>query len=189
MTEREKAAMGLLYDSAEPEMCKERDMAKELCYDYNSLRPTQFEEQGKLIRKIFGKTGDRIFIVQPFSCDYGYNIEAGDGLFMNSNCTVLDCAKVTFGEHVLVGPNCGFYTVGHPHLAEERNMELEFAHPITVGNNVWIGGSTVILPGVTIGDNTVIGAGSIVTKDIPPNVVAAEIHVKYFAPLQKRTEC
>lgn len=183
MTDREKAAMGMLYSSCEPEMCKERDRAKELCYDYNSLRPTQFDEQQKLLREIFGKTGEHIFVVQPFYCDYGYNIEAGDGFFMNGNCTILDCAKVIFGKNVLVGPNCGFYAVGHPIVADERNNYLEFALPITIGNDVWIGGSTVILPGVTIGDNTVIGAGSVVTKDIPSGVVAAGNPCKVIRPI------
>lgn len=111
--------------------------------------------------------------MQPFHCDYGYNIEIGENFFANYNCVILDGAKVTFGDNVFIAPNCSFYTAGHPIDVLQRNQGLEYALPIKIGNNVWIGGNVTVLPGVTIGDNTVIGAGSLVNKDIPSNVVAA----------------
>lgn len=110
---------------------------------------------------------------QPFYCDYGYNISVGDRFYANHNLVILDEAEVTFGDNVFVAPNCAFYTAGHPLDAVERNRGIEYARPITVGNNVWIGGNVCVLPGVTIGDNCVIGAGSVVVKDIPANSVAA----------------
>ena len=106
-------------------------------------------------------------------CDFGYNIEVGENFYANHGCVILDCAKVTFGDNVFIAPNCGFYTAGHPIDSKRRNAGLEYAHPITVGNNVWFGGGVQVMPGVTIGNNVVIGSGSVVTKDIPDNVVAA----------------
>lgn len=111
-------------------------------------------------------------IEQPFLCDYGYNIHIGDNFYANHNLVILDGATVKFGDNVFVAPNCGFYTAGHPIDAAERNKGLEYARPITVGNDVWIGGNVCVLPGVTIGDDCVIGAGSVVVKDIPPHSVA-----------------
>lgn len=124
------------------------------------------------MKKILGKTKEKFFIEQPFVCDYGYNIEIGENFYSNHNLTILDGAKVQFGDNVFVAPNCGFYTAGHPLDYETRNKGLEYAKPIKVGNNVWIGGNVVVLPGVTIGNNVVIGAGSVVNKDIPSNSVA-----------------
>ena len=119
-----------------------------------------------------GSTPEQFAIVAPFWCDYGYNIEIGEHFFANHNTVILDCAKVRFGDHVFVAPNCGFYTAGHPIDAKTRNQGLEYAKPITVGDNVWIGGGVQVMPGVTIGDNVVIGGGSVVVKDIPSNSVA-----------------
>ena len=111
-------------------------------------------------------------ITAPFWCDYGYNIRLGKNFYSNHNLVILDGAKVIFGDNVFVGPNCGFYTAGHPIDYERRNKGLEYAYPITVGSNVWFGGGVQVMPGVTIGDNVVIGAGSVVVKDIPSNCVA-----------------
>ncbi|MDU1891446.1 MAG: sugar O-acetyltransferase [Dysgonomonas sp.] len=172
-SEKEKARNGELYDANyDQELIAERDACKELYYTYNSLRPSQREERHELIRKILGKTGNSFKIEQPFYCDYGYNIEIGENFYMNMNCVILDEAKVIFGDNVFVAPNCGFYTAQHPLDVEQRNKGLEYAHPITIGNNVWIGANVVVLPGVTIGDNAVIGGGSVVVRDIPSNVVA-----------------
>ena len=124
------------------------------------------------LKKLFNKTGNDFLIEQNFQCDYGYNIEIGENFYSNHNLVILDPAKVTFGNNVFIGPNCGFYTPEHPIKAEERNKMLEYAKPITVGNNVWFGGNVTVLGGVTIGDNSVIGAGSVVTKNIPSNCVA-----------------
>jgi len=126
----------------------------------------------ELLRNLLGKTDGDFTIQAPFWCDYGYNIFIGENFYMNHNCIILDCAKVEFGDNVFIAPNCGFYTAGHPIEAEIRNAGLEYAKPIKVGNNVWIGGNVTVLPGVTIGDNVTIGAGSVVTKDIPSNTVA-----------------
>ncbi|MNY21902.1 putative acetyltransferase [compost metagenome] len=123
------------------------------------------------MKEIIEVKGD-FLIEQPFMCDYGYNIEIGKNFYSNHNLIILDAAKVTFGENVFVAPNCSFYTAGHPVNFAERNEGLEYAHPITVGNNVWIGGNVVVLPGVAIGDNSIIGAGSVVNKSIPENVIA-----------------
>lgn len=119
-----------------------------------------------------GSTKENFLIEQPFMCDYGYNIAIGENFYSNHNLVILDCANVTFGDNVFVAPNCAFYTACHPIDYKTRNKGLEFAKPIKVGSNVWIGGNVVVLAGVTIGDNTVIGAGSVVVKDIPSNVVA-----------------
>jgi len=171
-TEKEKMLSGEIYDASDRHLIKERNISKDLCFEYNHLQPSKLKERKVLIKKLFGKTGKMFHIEQPFYCDYGYNIEIGENFYTNVNVVILDCAKVTFGDNVMIAPNCGFYTAGHPFDVEQRNKALEYAYPITVGNNVWIGAGCSILPGVTIGDNTVIGAGSVVTKDIPANVLA-----------------
>jgi maltose O-acetyltransferase len=173
MTEKEKCEKGLLYDANyDQELINERMAVKDLCLEYNQLKNSDAEGRGALIRKILGKTKENICIEPSFWCDYGYNIEVGDNFYSNHNLVILDCAKVTFGNYVFIGPNCSFYTASHPLDVKQRNQGLESAHPITVGDNVWFGGNVVVLPGVTIGNNSVIGAGSVVTKDIPDNVVA-----------------
>ena len=146
--------------------------AKDLCFEYNNIKPSDTNKREELIKKLFGKTGKNITVQSNFQCDYGYNIQVGENFYMNHNCVILDGAKVEFGNNVFIAPNCGFYTAGHPIDYKMRNKGLEYAKPIRVGNNVWFGGNVVVLPGVTIGDNVVIGAGSIVNKDIPSNVVA-----------------
>lgn len=172
MTETEKMQAGLLYDANyNAQLLQARIRCKELCYDFNRLRPAQEAEQQALMRRLLGRTGERFSILAPFWCDYGSNIEIGEDFFANHNCVILDGARVTFGDHVFIAPNCGFYTAGHPLDAERRNQGLEYAHPITVGDNVWFGAGVQVMPGVTIGDGAVIGAGSIVTRDIPAGVV------------------
>ena len=173
MTEKEKKQMGLLYDANyDADLMAERIRAKELCYDYNMLRPSDIDGQKEVMNKLLGKTKGDFCIVAPFWCDYGYNIEIGENFFANHNMVILDCAKVVFGDNVFVAPDCGFHTAGHPIDFERRNQGLEYAYPITVGNNVWIGAGVHIMPGVTIGNNVVIGGGSVVVKDIPDNSVA-----------------
>lgn len=173
MTEKEKKQNQMLYDANyDKELTDERLKAKDMCYDYNLLRPYETEKQKVILESLFGKTGENCCIVAPFWCDYGYNIEIGKNFFANHNTVILDCAKVNFGDNVFIGPNCGFYTAGHPIDTERRNKGLEYAYPITVGDNVWLGAGVHIMPGVTIGSNVVIGGGSVVTADIPDNVVA-----------------
>ncbi len=166
--EKKKCHQGLLYDSGEPGLVAERCAAKELCHDYNALRPLQSKERQAIIRRLFGKVGENFSIEPPFWCDYGYNIRCGDNFYMNHGCVILDDTLVEFGDNVFVAPQCGFYCAGHPFDIEQRNACLEYARPIRVGSNVWIGGGVTVLPGVTIGDGCVIGAGSVVVHDIPP---------------------
>ena len=172
-TEKAKMLAGKLYDANnDPQLLEERMRAKEMCYDYNRLRPSDETAQQEIIRRLFGRTADNFSILAPFWCDYGYNIEIGRNFFANHNLVILDGAKVTFGDNVFIAPGCGFHTAGHPVDAERRNLGLEYAHPITVGDNVWIGAGVQVMPGVTIGSNVVIGGGSVVVRDIPDNSVA-----------------
>ena len=173
MTEKEKCEQGLLYDANyNEELIQDRFRAKDLCQEYNQLRNSDVEKRKEIIEKLIPKLSDNFLIEPSFWCDYGYNIQLGDHFYSNHNLVILDCAKVTFGNHVFIGPNCSFYTAGHPLDVTQRNAGLEYAHPIIVGDNVWFGGNVVVLPGVTIGNNSVIGAGSIVTKDIPEDCIA-----------------
>lgn len=175
MTEKEKMLLGEIYNANyDKELIEERKMAQDLCFEYNNLRPSDSEKRKELIKKIVGKTNGNFLIEQPFWCDYGYNIELGENFYSNHNLIILDGNKVKFGDNVFIAPNCSFYTAGHPLDVERRNQGLEYAKPITIGNNVWIGGNVCVLPGVTIGDNVVIGAGSVVNRDIPSNTVAVE---------------
>lgn len=174
MTEKEKAAAGLLYDANyNADMLAERLAAAELCYDYNQLRPSQNEEKERILNRLLGHKGDNCVIIQPLHVDNGFNIEVGDNFFANYNLIVLDEAKVKIGNNVFIAPNVGIYCAGHPFDVELRNQGLEYALPVTIGDNVWIGGGVQIMPGVNIGNGTTIGAGSVVTKDIPANVIAA----------------
>jgi acetyltransferase-like isoleucine patch superfamily enzyme len=173
MNEMEKAAAGLLYDTNNDlELIRQRQKAKALLYEYNHLSPQDDEDQRRLLQTLLGKTGEKFIIEAPFHCDYGYNIELGENFYANVNLVILDCARVTLGSNVFIGPNVGLYTAGHPLDVERRNQGLEYALPIIIGDNVWIGGGVTILPGVTVGEGSVIGAGSVVTKSVPANVVA-----------------
>ena len=183
-TEKTKAQTGLLYDANyDPELTRERMVCADRLHVFNLLRPSQAEEREAILRDLLGKTEGAFTILSPFFCDYGYNIEIGENFFMNVNCVILDGAKVKFGKNVFVAPHCGFYTAGHPLDKERRNQGLEYALPIMVGDNVWIGGHVCVLPGVRIGDNTVIGAGSVVTRDIPANVLAAGNPCRVIRPI------
>lgn len=173
MTEKEKMQAKMLYDANYDEaLLQERIKAKELCHQYNLLRPSDKSRQQELMKQLLGRTNGDFCLMAPFWCDYGYNIEIGEHFFANHNIVILDCAKVIFGDHVFIGPNCGFYTAGHPIDYERRNQGLEYAYPITVGDHVWIGAGVQVMPGVTIGSNVVIGGGSVVVKDIPSDSVA-----------------
>lgn len=174
MTEKQRSDAGLPYFPGDEELRALRARCKQLCYAFNTTEhQQQREERINLLRQLLGSTNGRFLIEPSFWCDYGYNIHLGKNFYANHNCVILDCAKVTFGDHVMVGPNCGFYTACHPIDPQQRREGVEFARPITVGNDVWFGGGCTVLPGVTIGDGCVIGAGSVVTRDIPANTVAA----------------
>lgn len=172
MTEKEKMLAGLIYNANyDQELFEDRNRIKDLCYEHNNLKPSDIEGRQRILKQIVKKTGEKFWLEQPFTCDYG-NIEFGENFYANHNLIILDPALVKFGDNVFIAPNCGFYTAGHPINKDERNEGLEYAKPITIGNDVWIGGNVVVLPGVTIGDNVVIGAGSVVNRDIPSNSVA-----------------
>ena len=173
MTEKEKKQAGLLYFADDPELLKERLWAKELCFQFNNLPPSQVSKKEAVLRKLLGTAPETFEILAPFSCDYGYNIHLGEHSFLNYNAIILDCAPVYIGSHVFIGPNLALYTVNHPMNAKERNTGREFARPIRIEDDVWIGGNVVILPGVTIARGSVIGAGSVVNRDIPSGVLAA----------------
>ena len=173
MTEKEKMGKQMLYDANyDADLLQERRRAKDLCHQFNQLRPSDEDGQKSILRKLLGKTKGEFCILASFWCDYGYNIEIGENFFANHNTVILDCAKVTFGDNVFIGPNCGFYTAGHPIDHERRNQGLEYAYPITVGDSVWIGAGVQVMPGVRIGNDVVIGSGSVVTKDIPDHSLA-----------------
>ena len=172
-SEKEKMLGGHPYKASDIKLVKERELAKEILFDFNNSRAKEIIKRNEIILRLFGRTPDRFYIEPPFRCDYGYNIEIGENFYANYNLVILDCAKVVFGTNVFIGPNVGIYTAGHPLHFDLRNQEFEYALPITIGDNVWLGGHVVINPGIKIGNNTVIGSGSIITKDIPANVVAA----------------
>lgn len=172
MNQKERMLNGLPYKAWMDGLTEERRENKKKIYRYNQLSPEEGEEQDKLIRSIVGKCGESIFIEQPFHCDYGSNIEVGNNFFANYNLVILDVGKVIIGENVQIAPNVSIYTAGHPVHPDSRNSGYEYGISITIGDNVWIGGSTVINPGVHIGNNVVIGSGSVVTKDIPDNAIA-----------------
>ena len=164
---------GRLYDANfDAEVLKALDECKDLCYEVNNLRPSDREGRAALMREILGATGEYFSVIPPFWCDYGKNIRIGENFFCNHNTVILDGAPVTFGDNVFIAPNCVFSTAGHPIDAGRRNIGLEYALPITVGDDVWFGMGVMVCPGVTIGSNVVIGAGSVVTRDIPSGVVA-----------------
>lgn len=175
MTEREKQQRGLIYDAKYDEsLLADLHRCEQECFEINQITPDNRAERKARLRKLLGKCGgDDFNIITPFFCDYGYNIEVGDHFFANTGMTVLDEAKVVFGDNVFIGPNCSFYTACHPLDPEQRNKGLEWAEPIHVGDNVWFGGNVTVVPGVTIGNNVTIGAGSVVVKDIPDNSIAA----------------
>lgn len=173
MNQKERMLAGLPYKAWLDGLAEERLENKKRVFRFNNMEPDRFEEKIKLIKEIFGKTGENVFVEAPFHCDYGYNIEVGENFFANYNLTILDVGKVKIGANAQIAPNVSIYTAGHPVHPESRNTGYEYGIPITIGDNVWIGGSVTILPGVTIGSNVVIGAGSVVTKDLPDNVIAA----------------
>lgn len=171
-SEKEKMLAGALYDPLDPQLRRERDRYRDLCLRLNVTREDQRQERRRLLAEIFGKETDA-WIQPPFFCDYGTNIVLGAKVFFNFNCVVLDVAPVTIGSNVLFGPSVQIYTATHPIRAAERRKRLESARPITIGSDVWVGGGAIICPGVTVGDRSAIGAGSVVTRDIPSDVIAA----------------
>ena len=173
MTEKEKMLKGLLYDANyDKDLLADRLKAKDICFKYNTTLPSDEESLRKIIGELKIKTKENFFLTPPFYCDYGYNISVGENFYANHNLVILDGNRVSFGDNVFIAPSCTFSTAGHPLDKERRNKGLEYAHPITVGDDVWFGANVTVLPGVKIGSNVVIGAGSLVNKDISDNSLA-----------------
>lgn len=172
MNHKERMLANLPYKAWLDGLKEERIENAKRIYEYNNLPPERWDERNNLIKKILGKTGENIDIQAPFHCDYGYNIEVGENFFANYNLVILDVGKVKIGNNAQLAPNVSIYTAGHPIHPDSRNSGYEYGIDITIGDNVWIGGNTCIMPGVKIGKNVVIGAGSVVTKDIPDDVIA-----------------
>lgn len=171
-SEYEKMLSGEVYNAVDEGLLRDLNACKDLCWEYNQIRPTLIRERNAKLQQILGRCDADTFINQPFYCDYGKHIRVGRRFFANFNLVVLDEALVTIGDDCFIGPNVSIYTACHSTDPAERNTRREWARPVTIGHNVWIGGSVTILPGVTIGDNVTIGAGSVVVKDIPSNSVA-----------------
>ena len=170
-TERLKMLAGEMYDPLDPELTAARTRARDLCQDLNATREGDADARRRILRDLFGKGGDTVWMQPPFYCDYGAHIELGERVFFNFNCTVLDVCRVRIGDYTMFGPSVQIYTPLHPMNAEQRRRE-EYGRPIDIGSDVWVGGGAIILAGVTIGSRAVIGAGSVVTRDIPEGVLA-----------------
>ncbi|MBC2607974.1 sugar O-acetyltransferase [Pelagicoccus albus] len=172
-TEKEKMLAGELYRAMDPELSKDRLTARKAIHSYNATEPEQFAERAALLKSLLGSCHKTSFIEPPFRCDYGYNIHLGKAFYANFGCVMLDVNRIEIGDYVKFGPNVQIYTATHPIDPEERARFDEFAKPIKIGSKVWIGGGSIVLPGVEIGEGTTIGAGSVVTRSIPSRVVAA----------------
>jgi maltose O-acetyltransferase len=172
-TEREKMLAGELYDASDPELVLARRRARDLLRAFNESRDEEHDARRQILGELLGAVGEGAWIEPPFSCDYGRNITLGDRVYFNFNCVILDCAAVTIGSDVFFGPNVQVYAATHPmdHVARKSGREL--ARPITVESDVWVGGGAILCPGVRVGARSVIGAGSVVTRDVPEGVVAA----------------
>jgi maltose O-acetyltransferase len=171
-SEREKMLDGELYDALDAELTAARARARDLCRALSTTREAEQEERRRILRELFAAGGETVWMQPPFFCDYGANIELGERVFFNFNCVVLDVCRVRIGAHSLLGPGVQIYTPLHPLNAELRRRQ-EFGKPVTIGSDVWVGGGAIILPGVRIGSRAVIGAGSVVTRDVPDAVFAA----------------
>ena len=183
-TEKEKMLSGDLYNALDPQLSEERMKARLLIKKLNDSREDEEKNRESIIKELIPNSGDNLWLQPPFYCDYGTNIIVGNGVFFNFNCVVLDVAHVTIGNRTKLGPNVQLYTATHPIDYQERAKGLELGKAITIGEDVWIGGSAIILPGVTVGDRTVIGSGSVITKDIPPDVIAAGNPCKVIRELE-----
>lgn len=171
--EWQKMLSGQVYDAVHPEFLRRLERTRAAIFEFNSLHPDMTERRNEIFRSLMGSVSGRFHINQPFRCDYGCNIHIGHNFFANFNLTILDEATVTIGDNCFIGPNVSIYTACHPIEAAPRATGVEWAEPVVIGNDVWIGGGATILPGVTIGNGVVIGAGAVVTRSVPDNVVVA----------------
>jgi len=173
MTEKDKMLSGQLYNASDPDLTEERHKARLLFQQINKMNNNDKEERNKLFYELFGEAGKDLWIEPPFYCDYGYNIKVGNNVFINFNCCILDVVEVRMGNNILIAPYVQIYTATHPTDAKLRNTMLEYAKPVTIGNDVWIGGGAIVCPGVSIGNGVIIGAGSLVNKNVPDNTMVA----------------
>jgi maltose O-acetyltransferase len=181
-TERQKMLAGEMYDALDPELVAARAHARDLCQALNATRDAEEDERRRIVRELFGRGGDTVWMQPPFYCDYGSNIELGERVFFNFNCVVLDVCLVRIGDFSLFGPAVQIYTPMHPMNAEQRRAR-EFGKPVDIGSDVWVGGGAIILPGVRIGSKSVIGAGSVVARDVPEAVFAAGNPCRVIRPI------
>lgn len=186
MTERERMLAGELYWAGDEELFRQRERAKRLTWRYNQMDPTDWEGRTALLRELLGHLGEDSWIEPSFRCDYGTQISIGDSFFANYDCIFLDVAPITIGNRVQLGPRVCLYTAGHPTDAAVRDTGLEFGRPIAIGDSAWIGGNSVLLPGVSVGEGSIVAAGSIVTKDIPAGVIAGGNPCRVIRPLSDR---
>jgi maltose O-acetyltransferase len=184
-SERDKMLAGQLYDPLDPELVRARERARDLCWELNATREADQEARRRILRELFGRGGESVWMQPPFFCDYGSNILLGERVFFNFNCVVLDVCRVTVGDYTLFGPAVQIYTATHPLDAQLRRM-LEFGKPVEVGSDVWVGGGAVLCPGVKVGSRSVIGAGSVVTRDVPEGVFAAGNPCRVIRPLTEQ---
>ena len=183
MTERERMLSGQLYDAGDETLTAARGRAKRLTWRYHQLDPTEWDSRTQILQELLGHLGEDSWIEPPFRCDYGTQISIGDHFFANYDCIFLDVAPITIGNRVMFGPRVCLYTAGHPLDVATRNTGLEFGKPIAIGDDVWLGGNVVVLPGVTIGAGTVVAAGSVVRRDLPPHVLAAGNPCQVLRPI------
>ncbi|MDI3090516.1 maltose acetyltransferase domain-containing protein [Priestia megaterium] len=183
-TEREKMLNGEMYNPADAQLRRDREHARRQVRIYNETLESEDTKRTELLKDLFGSTGENVYVEPNIRVDYGYNIFVGENFFANFDCVILDICKVSFGDNCLLGPGVHIYTATHPIDPNERNSGKEYPKPIIFGDNVWIGGSSVINPGVTIGDNVVIASGSVVTKDVPNNVVVGGNPAKIIKKLE-----
>ncbi|MFN3161368.1 MAG: sugar O-acetyltransferase [Rubinisphaera brasiliensis] len=181
--EKQKMLAGELYDPLDPELVAMRTRVRELCFELNASRPTDLLQRQEILRQLFGSGGETVTLEPPFYCDYGSHIHLGKNVYFNFNCVILDVCEVHIGDHTLIGPGVQIYAATHPLNAAARR-EKESGKPITIGCDVWIGGGAILCPGITIGDKSVIGAGSVVTRDIPAGVLAVGNPCKVIRQLE-----
>ena len=170
-SEKEKMLAGEMYNAGDEQLVNERINARRLVREFNNSIETEIDTRTTILKELFGSTGENIFIEPNFRCDYGSNIHVGDNFFANFDCTILDVCEVKIGKNCFMAPGVQVYTATHPLNPTERYSGLEYGKPVTIGDNCWFGGSSIVVPGVTIGNNVVIAAGAVVTKDVPNNVV------------------
>ena len=185
MNEREKALAGQWFRQGDPDLAAERRRAQDLCWEYNQTRPSDTAKRQEILHQLIGTIKGELTINAPFYCDYGTHITVGERFFANYDCRILDGGEVIFGDDVRIGPGCTFLTPDHAKDPEKRREGWEIFRPVTIGNNVWFGANVTVLPGVTIGDDSIIGAGSVVTRDIPSGVLAAGIPCRVLRELHE----